>query len=53
MVTFRPDIPYAVVRQKAERQSRLLTLIMGTTAAASTVGSMGWLYYLISRSQRQ
>jgi kynurenine 3-monooxygenase len=33
MVTFRPDISYAVVKRKAERQSRVLTFV-GWTAAA-------------------
>lgn len=47
MVTFRPDISYAEVRRKAERQNRLLEVAVWSgllaTAYMSTVATLKWL----------
>ena len=40
MVTFRPDVSYAVAQRKAERQARILTALGWLTASAVGTGSV-------------
>lgn len=47
MVTFRPDIPYSVAREKAEFQARVLSVLGwaiggATTAALAAAGTAWW-----------
>lgn len=47
MVTFRPDIGYAVARSKAERQTRILNALgigAGFFGVVSAVGGCAWAY---------
>jgi len=43
MVTFRPDISYAVAKTKADRQSRILSLVgWAALAASATSAVVAW-----------
>ncbi|KAJ7632530.1 hypothetical protein FB45DRAFT_506170 [Roridomyces roridus] len=55
MVTFRPDIGYAIAKQRAERQSRILTALgwLGTGAlGAAGVGVIRFVWLSFSRQLR-
>jgi kynurenine 3-monooxygenase len=59
MVTFRPDISYAVARAKAERQAAILSAVgwaAGATTAMGIVGGLAWIAHTLgwvsARSRR-
>ncbi|KAI0094015.1 FAD/NAD-P-binding domain-containing protein [Irpex rosettiformis] len=52
MVTFRPDISYALVKRKAQRQNTILSCASWISAAA-TVGALGMVFVKVWQRIRQ